>query len=74
LPPFTSLFQTAKQHGKNPFDVIVELLCSRESPQILDVVPLNRETLPNSSLPTPPPVAKADRFPSSSLSDLAIPA
>jgi transposase len=70
----TSLFQTAKQQGKNPFDVVVELLCSRESRKILDLVPLNRETLQNSSPASPPPVAKADRFPSSSLSDLAIPA
>jgi transposase len=70
----TSLFQTATQQGKNPFDVVVELLCSRESRKILDLVPLNRETLHNSSPTSPRPVAKADRFPSSSLSDLAIPA
>jgi transposase len=67
----TSLLQTAKQQGKNPFDVVVELLCSRERHKILDLVPLNRETLHDSS---PPPVAASATFASSSLGDLAVPA
>jgi hypothetical protein len=33
----TSLLQTAKQQGKKPFDVLVQLLCGR------DLVPLTRE-------------------------------
>lgn len=70
----TSLLQTARQQGKNPFDVVVELLCSRERHKILDLVPLNRETLHDSSPASPPPVALTHRFPSSSLSDLAVPA
>ena len=70
----TSLLQTAKQQGKNPFDVVVELLCSRERHKILDLVPLNRETLHDSSPASPPPVALINRCPSSSLSDLAVPA
>lgn len=70
----TSLFQTARQQGKNPFDVVVELLCGRESHQILDLVPLNRETLQDSSPASPPPVAVATIFHSPSLADLAVPA
>jgi hypothetical protein len=69
----TSLLQTAKQQGKNPFDVMVDLLCSRERHKILDMVPLNREILQDSS-PAPPPAVTADKFPVSSLSDLAVPA
>lgn len=68
----TSLLQTAKQQGKNPFDVVVELLCSRERHKILDLVPLNRDTLQDSS--PVPPAAASDTFASSSLSDLAVPA
>ena len=35
----TSILQTAKQQGKNPFDVVMELLCCREKRKILDLVP-----------------------------------
>jgi len=69
----TSLLQTAKQQGNNPFDVMVALLCCRERHTILDLVPLNRAPLQDSS-PAPPPVAASDRFGSSPLSDLAVPA
>jgi transposase len=41
----TSLLQTAKQQGKKPFDVLVELFCSRERGKILDLVP-GREPAP----------------------------
>jgi transposase len=70
----TSLLQTARQQGKNPFDVVVELLCSRERRKILDLVPLNREPLQDSSPAPPPAVTAADTFPVSSLGDLAVPA
>jgi transposase len=35
----TSILQTAQRQGKKPFDVLVELFCSRERGQILDLVP-----------------------------------
>jgi transposase len=35
----TSILQTAKQQGKKPFDVLVELLCSPNPQKILDLVP-----------------------------------
>jgi hypothetical protein len=35
----TSILQTAQQQGKKPFDILVELFCSREQGQILDLVP-----------------------------------
>jgi transposase len=57
----TSLVQTAKQQGKNPFDLMVQLLCSREPRPILDVVPSTRETASDSS-PAPPPTLVPDRF------------
>jgi transposase len=66
----TSLFQTAKQQGTNPFNVVVELLCSCKSGKVLDLVPLNPEALSGSSPASPPPVSMADRCPS--LRDLAI--
>jgi len=50
----TSLIQTAKQQGKNPFDVIVQLLCSREAHPVLDLVPTPRALHADSS-PAPPP-------------------
>ena len=66
----TSLLQTAKQQGKNPFDVMVELLCSREPRTILDLLPSTRETRPDSS-PAPPLVVVPGRFHLPSLTDLA---
>jgi transposase len=65
----TSLLQTAKQQGKNPFDVMVELLCSREPRTILDLVPSTRETRADSS-PAPPLVVAPNRF-HAPLADLA---
>jgi len=49
----TSILQTAKQQGKKPFEVLVELLCSNDSHQILDLVPPTRE-IPQDSSPAPP--------------------
>ena len=66
----TSLLQTAKQQGKNPFDVMVELLCSRQPRTILDLVPSTQQTHSDSS-PAPPLVFAPDRFPLPSLADLA---
>src|SRR6266478_1712813 len=34
----TSILQTAKQQGKQPFDVLVELLCASDKHKILDLV------------------------------------
>jgi transposase len=45
----TSILQTAKQQGKKPFDVLLELLCGRGKHKILDLVPGTRETIPDSS-------------------------
>src|SRR5207302_8345431 len=50
----TSILQTAKQQGKKPFDVLLELLCSRDKHQILDLVPVPPE-VPLSRSPYPPP-------------------
>ena len=50
----TSILQTAKQQGKKPFDVLVELLCDRDKHKILDLVPIP----PGGTLrgsPHPPP-------------------
>jgi transposase len=53
----TSLLQTARQQGKNPFDVVVELLCCREKHQVLDdLVPSPGAVLQDSSPAPPPPV------------------
>jgi transposase len=65
----TSLLQTATQQGKNPFDVMVELLCRREPCTILDLVPSTRETGADSS--PAPPLVPPDRFYEPSLADLA---
>jgi len=48
----TSILQTAKQQGKKPFDVLLELLGSRDKHQILDLVPVTPEA-PLSGSPHP---------------------
>jgi transposase len=45
----TSILQTAKQQGKKPFDVLVELLCGRNQHKILDLVPITPEAQPGFS-------------------------
>jgi hypothetical protein len=50
----TSILQTAKQQGKKPFDVLVELLCGRDKHKILDLVPVTPEA-PLSCSPHLPP-------------------
>ena len=54
----TSILQTAQRQGKKPFDVLVELFCSRERGQILDLVP-GREPVPRNC--SPPKAARAVR-------------
>jgi transposase len=49
----TSILQTAKQQGKKPFDVLVELLCGRDPHKVLDLVPVSPEAPLGS--PHPPP-------------------
>jgi hypothetical protein len=50
----TSILPTAKQQGKNQFDVVVKLLCGRDQHKILDIVPPPPVTRQDSS-PDPPP-------------------
>lgn len=70
----TSLLQTAKQQGKNPFDVVVDLLCGGDKHKILDIVPSSRE-VPQHSPPAPRPyVTVPNILPVPSLVDLAVPA
>jgi transposase len=49
----TSILQTAKQQGKQPFDVLVELLCCSDKHKMLDLVPVTPEA-PLHSSPHPP--------------------
>ena len=56
----TSILQTAKQQGKKPFDVLVQLLCGRDQDRILDLVPLTPEAPLGSSLHPPPSFAVPD--------------
>jgi transposase len=69
----TSIVQTAKQQGKKPFDVLVELLCSRDKHKILDLVPRTREATQDSSPAPPPRAAIADRRLSRSRPESAVP-
>jgi hypothetical protein len=52
----TSILQTAQQQGKNPLDLLIDLLAGNDKPKILDLVPPTRET-PQDSSPAPPPRA-----------------
>jgi transposase len=49
----TTILQTAKQQGKEPFEVLVELLCSNDPHKILDLVP--PPEIPEDPPPRPPP-------------------
>ena len=58
----TSILQTAQQQGKNPLDLLIDLLVGTDKAKILDLVPPTRET-PQDSSPAPPPrAAVAHRF------------
>ena len=50
----TSILQTAKQQGKRPFEVFLELLCCSDKHKTLDLVPVTAEA-PLCCLPHPPP-------------------
>jgi len=65
----TSLLQTAKQQQKSPFDVMVQLLCSREPCPILDLVPSTQEIRADSS-PAPPVIVSPDPFHATGPADL----
>src|SRR2546423_2247372 len=68
----TSILQTAKQQGKNPFQVVVELLCCNEKKKILDLVPF-LPGAPRDSLPAPPTsVVVPDILPGQWVSDSAL--
>jgi transposase len=70
----TSILQTAKQQGKNPFEAVVELLCCGNKQKILDLVPPTQET-PQDSLPAPPTqIAVPEFIYAQSVAHLAIPA
>jgi transposase len=69
----TSILQTAKQQGKKPFDVLVELLCSGDQHKILHLVPPTRELSQDSSPAPPPRAAVPDPLPSPSRSAWAVP-
>ena len=65
----TSVLQTARQQGKRPFEVIVQLLCSPEPHPILDVVadiqPIRADSSPA------PPIAVTDPGHAAGWTDLA---
>ena len=50
----TSILPTAKQQGKKPFDVLVELLCGRNPHRILDVAPVTPKVALGFSPHSPP--------------------
>jgi transposase len=51
----TSILQTAQQQGKQPFDVLVELLCCSDPQKILDLVPDTTPETAQDSAPVPVP-------------------
>ena len=70
----TSILQTAKQQGQNPFDVVVELLCGRDPDKILAIVPPGREIPQDSSPPDPSPQAAVPhQHPPPSRAEVALP-
>ena len=70
----TSILQTAKQQGKNQFDVVVKLLCGRDQHKVLDIVPPPRVTLQDSSPDPPPRLGVPALLPAQPWTDLALPA
>jgi transposase len=68
----TSILQTAKQQGKKPFEVVVELLCGRDPQQVLALVPPKQE-VPQDCSPGPPPqVVVPAWLPSSSRPEVSL--
>lgn len=68
----TSLLQTAKQQGKNPLDLLVELLVAKDPHKILDVASPTRE-VSQDSVPAPPPRAVVPDGRLSSRPECAVP-
>jgi transposase len=68
----TSILQTAKQQGKNPLDLLIELLVGNEPAKILALVPPTREASQDSS-PAPPRATMSDRRLWPSSSEFAVP-
>jgi transposase len=68
----TSILQTAKQQGKNLFDVVVELLCGRDKQNVLDLVPLTLETPQDSPSHPPPQITIPEFIPVQSVADVAL--
>jgi Transposase IS66 family len=56
----TSILQTAKQQSKEPFDILVGLLCDPDPHKVLDLVPLTPEATLDSSAHPPPSFAVPD--------------
>ncbi len=70
----TSILQTAKQQGKNPFQMVVELLCSSAKQKVLDLVPSFIPEAPRDGLPAPPiPVVLPDVLPAQGASNFSYP-
>jgi transposase len=70
----TSILQTARQQGKKPFDVLLELLCGRDQHKILTLVPPRGDIPQDGSPPDPPPrAAVAHRPPSPFRQEMALP-
>ena len=68
----TSILQTARRQDKNPFDVVVELLCCREKKKILDLVPAMGETPRDSSSDPPPQIVAPEIIYAQSVANLAV--
>lgn len=49
----TTILATAKHQGKNPIDLLLELLCSPDKKTLLNIIPLNHKPRADSS-PSPP--------------------
>jgi transposase len=52
----TSILATAKQQDKNPIDLLVELLCSRDKKTVLNIVPLSQPSADSSPAPPTPEI------------------
>lgn len=69
----TSILQTAKRQGQNPFAVVVELLCGRNPHPILALVRPSRELSQDSSPGPPSRAAVSHWLPLSSSAEVSLP-
>ena len=67
----TSILQTAQQQGKNPLDLLIELLGNKQA-KILDLLPPTQEA-PRDGSPAPPPRRVAHGLLSPSKTEFALP-